>query len=107
MTYQGRGATLSRLGRTRSAAGERADLVDERFTQLLGLAGADAVDRVQVLDTRGFQARQLAKCGVVEDDVRRHAAVAGDPQADGAQAVEEVVIHVLPRLGRRARTFGT
>ena len=35
----------------------------------------------------------------MEDDVGRDAALARDPQADGAQAIEQIVIDVLPRLG--------
>ena len=45
----------------------------------------------------------------MEDDVGRDAALARDPQADGAQAIEEIVIDVLPGLGigpRRAPDGG-
>ena len=37
------------------------DLVDERPPELLGLAGADAVDAVQLLDPHRFQAGELAQ----------------------------------------------
>src|SRR4051794_26175436 len=80
-----------------------ADLLDERLAQLLGLARADAVDGMQVFDARRLDAGELAQRGVVKDDVGRNAAVAGDPQADGAEPAEQIGIDILPRFPCSAR----
>ena len=53
-----------------------------------------------------LEPRQLAQRGVVEDDVRRHAALARHLQAQRAQPLEEVAIDAFPAFGlglRRAR----
>ena len=47
--------------------------------------------------------RHLAQRRVVEDDVRRHAARPRDLEPHRAQALEEIAIDVLPRLGLDAR----
>src|SRR4051794_31768045 len=82
-----------------------ADLLDERLAQLLGLARADAVDGMQIFDARRLDAGQLAQRGVVKDDVGRNAALASDPEADGAETVEQIVIDILPGFGRGARAL--
>src|SRR5260221_8891843 len=83
-----------------------ANLVHELLPHLLGFPRPDAVDGVQLRDAGRLQARQLAQRGVVEDDVRRDAALARDAEADGAQAIEEMVADPLPGLGVAPRPFG-
>ena len=60
---------------------------------------ADAVDVRSAIRCRRLEPRHLAQRRVVEDDVRRHAARAGDLEAQRAQALEQIAIDALPRLG--------
>ena len=67
-----------------SARRLRADAVIARGTarrRSAALRSPDAVDVPQRVDRRRLQPRHLAQRGVVEDDVRRHAARAGDLEA--------------------------
>ena len=76
-----------------------ADFIDEVGAESFGFALADAVDAAELVDRPRLDARELPKGRVVEDDVRRHVARAGEAQADGAQPVEQILIVVRHARG--------
>ena len=87
------------LGSRTATPTTRCDHRDERFAEILGLAGAHAADAEQRRDRRRLDPRHLAQRRVVEDHVGRHAARPRDVQPQRAQPLEQIAVDVLPRLG--------
>src|SRR4051812_3244774 len=91
-------ATVARGGVGREPRSSPSSAVAEQSEQslpvLLRLALADPLDREQFGGAARASPCQLAQRAVVEDDVRRHAALAGDLAAQRAQRLEQRLVRL-------------
>ena len=82
------------------------DGIQELLAEVLGLARADAGHVQQRRQRARPGLGHLAQRAVVEDDVGRHAAAAGDLEAQRAERVEQLAIDAFPRLALDAAHRG-